>query len=516
MISNGQKHIEPGKRLGFGRIIAIQIDENSVQLATSSRMLHRTRLIDCTKIYIPSSLDDESDRKDFIINEISRYIRKYRRRRIRYMLSISGSESSFRMLELPLLSKSELAKAVFWEGKKRIPFGLEKAIYGYHVYRKKSSKEKKGCKVELIAVPRVVVDRRLDLLEPLGIKFDTICYEPEVIGGLLPYIDDYDEKKTYTLIDIKSSETIISFYRGSRLEFLHNCSTGAQALNLDIGITADDMEISESLLGEIQNALDYYTGQFPGNFTSEVYVYGDLAYSRNLLQILSNNLGFKFLQFPVNFWASQGEKARAIADNIPPALGVMAMSVANQDIVSLLPPEIREARTIKRYYTVAMATLSVLMIAMAGIWGSLKFQNNLRNTYLESNHEQIESFKQSESYKTYNRIKRQLAADQAFMTKLKNQPTFLHLNLKELSLITPDKIKLDIFSLKPSSGGKIDLNLSGQAISTKPPPEVVLAEFIAELESSAFFKNIRLTKYSKKQISDGFNLNFRIEMDAVI
>jgi hypothetical protein len=516
MLSNGQRHIEPGKKLGFGRIIAIQIDENSVQLATSSLRFHRTKLIDCTKIYIPSSLSDESDRKDFIINEISRYIRKYRGRHTRYMLSISGSESSFRMLELPPLSKSELANAVFWEGKKRIPFGLDKAIYGYHVNRKNSKNKGKECIVELVAVPRVVVDRRLNLLEPLGIKFDTICYEPEVIGGLLPYLGNFNENRTFTLIDIKKSETIISFYRGSHLEFLHNCSTGAQALNLDIGITPDDMGISESLLGEIQNALDYYTGQFPGNFTNEVYVYGDLAYSKNLLQILSDNLGLKFVQFPVDFWANRSGKISAMADNIPPALGVTAMTIAKQDIVSLLPPEIREAKSIKRYYTLALAALSVLMIAMAGIWGSLKFQNNLRDTHLKTNRSQIESFKRSESYQTYNRIKRQLAADQAFLTKLKNQPTFLHLNLKELSLITPDKIKIDLFSLRPSPSGKIDLNLAGQAVSSEPPPEVILAEFIAELESSAFFNNIKLTKYSKKQSENGFNLNFRIEMDAVI
>ncbi len=54
---------------------------------------------------------------------------------------------------------------------------------------------------------------------------------------------------------------------------------------------------AESLASEIQNSLDYYSGQFASRFGSQLYIYGDLAYSDDLIELLDNRFELEFRAF---------------------------------------------------------------------------------------------------------------------------------------------------------------------------------------------------------------------------
>ena len=58
--------------------------------------------------------------------------------------------------------------------------------------------------------------------------------------------------------------------------------------------------------------------------------------------------------------------------------------------------------------------------------------------------------------------------------------------------------------------------MTGHAISSDPPPEIILAEFIARLQDSPFFNNVKLDRHNKMTHDDGFVIDFQIGMDAVI
>jgi len=503
------------RRIGFRRTISLVIDADSVQMATVQKLGFFSRLLDVNKVYIPASIKNEEVGRSFITNKIGEYVKKYGRPFTRYILGAGGQETIFRMLNMPAMSKKELRKAILWEGNKRIPFDLNHACFGYHTSVKVSNDGRKTIAASLIAVSRKEIDRMFELVAPLNIKIDAIYLNQEAIGYLLPNISGFSYETTYALIDIGKNSTEISYYSGRHLEFSHTSSIGTESLSGGSDGMETYEQFTEKLQMEIQNSLDFYAGQFSRTFSDKIYIYGDFSYSDDLIAKLSDNLGLEFKRFPVDFWRNTRKVNKDLLDNIPPVLSSAALALSDYGLIDFLPPEIKEERASSRFYRFAAPALIVFAAVLIGHWASLKYENNIEEFKLRKAHNQIEQFKNSKSFRLYNHIKQQIALDKAFLDKLKNNPTFLNLNLKELSRITPEQIKLDMYDLK-STSGKPELSMCGRAISSDPPPEIILAEFVARLENSPFFEKIIINRYSKHYKDNQFILDFQIEMDAVI
>ena len=144
-----------------------------------------------------------------------------------------------------------------------------------------------------------------------------------------------------------------------------------------------------------------------------------------------------------------------------------------------------------------------------------KYRLDQDNYLLRSASGEIEDFTNSPSFIIYNKIKKRLATDAALLNKLKFDPTFLHLNLKEISLLTPETINLRSYQVE-NTGQKYFLNLEGSVVSSSVPPEVALAEYIARLEGSPFFTDVKLIKYLKKSEDQHFVLDFAIQSSAIL
>jgi len=501
------------RHLRIGRTISIVIDDSSIQLAAVKNGLFGSKIIACDKIYIPPNLEEES-RDNFMVTEINAFIGEYKGAFTRYLLGVVGSKTTFRKINLPNLPRNELSNAIYWEANKRIPFGLENSCYGYYLDLIDDIKGDEKNSVSLIAVPRSDVEDQLDLLRPLGIKISEVWHEQEAIGLMLPRLQRFDKSKTYALINIQKSGSLISYYRGSHLEFMHSSTIGTESLTEHSQLPLTRDEFIEKLAGEIQNSLDFYAGQFSSSYTSDLFVYGDLSYSDEIIDKLANHIGLNFQRFPTDH-SQVSDDNTGLAEQIPISLGAVALGLADYDLIDFLPGELREKRRAVRFYRMAVPALILFMIGIGLFWGLLKMQNEVKSSKLHSALEQIDRFKQSESYIAYNRIKRQLAADQAFLKKLQKDPTHLYLNLQELSRIVPGKIRLEQYDLLPGTK-KTTLMIGGKATSFDPPPEIILAEFVAELETSPFYTNVHLSRHTKRNYRGQFEIDFQIEMDAVI
>lgn len=495
------------KSYRFGRTIAIFFDDNSVQFATAKTFYHHTRLLNVTKVYIPKSYDSEEKRRNFLVTQVNRYINEFRRPLTRFILGVGGSESAFRLITLPKMSRKEMAEAIYWEGNKRIPFGLDDAYHGYRINGNADAVEKDSVSASFLAVSKKEVDRHLELLDPLEINIDGIHHELEAIGHLLRHIDNFDANKTYALINIKKKSSEISFYRGMRLDFMHVSSVGSENL-----FGSPDSQTRDEFFAE---SLDYYAGQFSASPADTVFIYGDLSYSDDLIDNLSDRFGIEFTRFPIDRLIKSQPHIEEFAGQIPASLSTVALAMANQDMINFLPPEIKENRAAIRYIKFAVPSFLLFIAVLLGFWASLKYQIDIESGKLAATYEQIEEFRNSPMYIMYNQIKNQIAADRAILKKLNQEPTFLHLNLKELSRITPDKVKLSLYELD-NARSQNGLVIHGQAKSFDPPPEIILAEFVARLESSPFFDNVSLKNHTKINSGGEFVIEFQIGMDAII
>jgi hypothetical protein len=502
------------RRYGFGRTIAICIDDYSIKLAAAQRFGHITRLLSAIKIYIPSSYDDPTRRQDFITAEIGRFIREYRRPLTKIILGVGGQESAVRVLTLPQMSNKELGRAVYWEGKKQIPFGLDEAFYGHYVIPNSGFGANKNISASIIAVSKKEIFHRLGQLHT-NFKVDAIHHELEALGHLLRNVDGFSVEKTYMLINIKKDRSEVSFFRGDKLIFIHISSLGSGTLPHGKFNDGNFDSFTENLVLEIQNSLDYYVGRFSQASTETVFVYGDLSYSDDLISHLTDRFGLEFRRFPLEKWLKSQPQAKDFADQIPVSLSAMALAVNNYPLINFLPPNLKEEKAVTRYYRWAVPAMILIISALLMTWTALKFEVNADRNNLAAAQNEIESFRRSHSFLAYSRIKQQTAANRILLEKMAKAQTYLNLNLKELSLLTPASINLENYELQ-NDGDTNSLMLTGWVFSTTAPPEMVLAEYIARLEGSPFYDNIMLKKHVKSSRNSGFVLDFTLEMNAII
>ena len=94
-------------------------------------------------------------------------------------------------------------------------------------------------------------------------------------------------------------------------------------------------------------------------------------------------------------------------------------------------------------------------------------------------------------------------------------PTFLSLNLKELSLLTPKEVRLVNMQFRPSDPDA-NMVLEGNVFSKGIPPEVILAEFIENLSGSPFYSNVEIIRHIKKELKNGFEIGFSVKCRGLI
>lgn len=508
------KNGRPKRLYLLGRTISIILNDDSIEMAAAQKMFSVPQLLDVTKIYLPHTLDSDDRRRDFITVEINRFLKDHKGWVTRYILGIGGSASALRNIALPQMTKKELKNALYWEGNRRIPFGLDDAYYGYHTTKSTSGKGQNSTETILMAVSKTEIDKKLDLLKRLGIHISSVYHELEALGYLLPFIDGYDSQKTYALINVKRKNSEISFYRGTRLEFINISSVGTETLAVADSQTKHEF-FTESLVNEISISLDYYIGQFSNTSTDLVFVYGDLAYSEELIHNLSNRFGIVFRRFPLDNIAGAHRINEQIVEQMPVSLSAAALAISDYDFINFLPPIEKEKIRAKKYFKWAVPAVCTLVLFLSGFWWSLKYSNNINEGRLHATEEQINHIKNSSTFILYTQIKNQLAAEKAIIEKLYQEPTFLNLNLKELTRITPTRIKLNLYDIQ-NLGARNVIILSGEAVSNQPPPEIILAEFIAGMNNSPFFDRVALKKHSKRYEDDHFKIDFTIEMDGTI
>ena len=129
--------------------------------------------------------------------------------------------------------------------------------------------------------------------------------------------------------------------------------------------------------------------------------------------------------------------------------------------------------------------------------------------------QQVAEFQATEMYSTYNQIKRKIAASQQYMDQAKDAPSYMSLNLKELTQITPEAVHLSYLDYRAAKP-EVNYQLAGTITTRTTPPEVILAEYVENLSASPFFENVVIASHVKKRSAKGFELDFHLNMKGII
>jgi hypothetical protein len=274
--------------------------------------------------------------------------------------------------------------------------------------------------------------------------------------------------------------------------------------------------LAESLANEIQTAIDFYTGRFNRVIANRIFVYGDLVYTTEVIESLKTSSGYFFERFPIHKLGFISKtNLSAFEAGIPACLPTFAASLCPAGIADVLP---KEAKQVHRSYNLnnyAKAALFTLIVILTGSWGLLNQAVAIKQGELVSLNSQANDFVNSEAFKSYNLLKSQIIIDKTYLNSAVELPTFLSLNLKELSLLTPQEVRLLHMEFRPND---LDANLvlEGNVFSNDIPPEVILAEFIENLAASPFYSDVTVSRHIKKEAKQGFEIAFSIKCRGLI
>ncbi len=509
-----EKVVKSRSRFFYGRLLAFAFNSNSIEMATVLRYGRKVKLLDIRKVYIPEENRTDQDKSSFICRVIEEYYQELGKKCKKIIVSASGQETVFRTVTLPRMKKKELKAALEFEIKKQIPFPLEECYYNYRPIARITKNGREYLKLSVHAISQRYVREILTPFRNLNLKVTCLYNTQDVIGELLSRLPFFRKDTNYALLNISKNNSQISYYCGSTLEFTHVSSLGSSLLSHRFD-DAKFENFTELLADEIQNSLDYYTGQYSSHFTNRVFIYGDMSYADELIALLSNRFGFEFSRFPAENLDFCQDKEDELSYSLPVSLAVIAAASSTTRLANLLPPE--QLLEQRKKIIDRVGRLGLISLAALFFYNSYIDRARLKidQTFLSDLEQKIAAYENSQAYDTYNILKRRIAVDKLYLEKIKEKSSYLGLNLKELSLLTPATIRLYNFEYNPTLPEN-NIILYGVVNTVEVPPELVLAEYVETLNHSPFFDHVKVTRHIKNLTKTGFELDFQISLQGII
>ena len=508
------KRLRPRSQFRFGRHLAFTLGDDSLQMAAASHFGPRIRLLDVTKRYFSSKDLSSPERHDQLQRqEIRQYVSQFGGRQPTISLTLTGPETALRTVTLPRLRKREFEAALRFEAGRQLPFRTEDCWIDFRVTEIIRRGKDQQMRAAVLAATRVAVQERLTPFEQSGIDIHRVHHTQDVIGQLLRFLSDFDDNRDYMLVDVHRCRTEISYYHGSNLQFYHISSLGSSFLAKRTDPTVFEY-FAESLATELQNSLDYYGGQFASHAAQEIYIYGDLSYSDELIELLTERMGFTFRCFPTEHLSLTRDQNLSLENNVAVCLPAVAAAVSHSQIADLLPYPLKAREKQHGVNRIGIAAIILVATLMALHWLGMISQTRSARTELIELQQQISKFQTSEMFAAYSRVKTRVAANQAYLENTRERPSLLALNLKELSHLVPDPVQL--YRLEYSDAVDRNMLLSGVISTRDTPPEVVLAELMENLTSSPFYEDVQLDHQVKRHKDHQSQIDFSLSMKGAL
>lgn len=512
--ANVERPIRIKRRWFVGRTIAFSINDQSIEMAVVSSRWRKIKLIDVQKQYIYSEAD-KLKRWSLITEAITDYLDEFHTRYSRICISLSGPETCYRTFLMPHMKAKQMASAVLFEIKKQLPFPVADGNYDYRPVSHLTRGDREMVKISLAAATKTFVRQVIGPVEQSGHNLALVYNAPEAVGQLLIHLPKFDPQLNYALICIEREQTLLSYYRGSDLIFYHYANLGSSIIAGRTDAQRFD-DFAQLLATEVQNSLDYYAGHQSSHFSNELFIHGDMAYSDELINQMNAHLGYKFRRFPSEEldFVSRAQKVGLVSLSV--SLQALGAAACSHRIANLLPAERIEQNQIRTASRLAIAGLTLFVLMLMMTWLGQVSSNRTTKENISAINQTIAQFQSSDIAAKLNQVKAELALERAYSNNSKEKSAHVGLNLKELSLITPREIHLQLIEIDRRDATNLSWRLVGTVISSSTPNEIILAEYVDILGHSQFFVSVSLERYRKKAIGNRFDMEFELLVRSAI
>ncbi|MCR4430732.1 MAG: type IV pilus assembly protein PilM [Tepidanaerobacteraceae bacterium] len=149
--------------------------------------------------------------KDKLLNSLNEVLKKNSIKASFATISLACPEMIVRTVNLPKLNQKELQKVVEYEAEQYIPGSMENYIIDYRILAKENGENKIVLlKVLIVAVPSKIIENYIELIEELNIKPLSVDFHSNSACRFINRFMNNLGEKNYILIDLGSSNTIIT------------------------------------------------------------------------------------------------------------------------------------------------------------------------------------------------------------------------------------------------------------------------------------------------------------------
>lgn len=202
-------------------------------------------------------------------------------------IALSDSQVYTKIIEMPVLSDSELASAIHWEAEQYIPAPLNTITLDYKVLtRDTKTQNEPKMQVLLVGAPTILIKKYQDVLALAGISIMSL--ETETLAVIRSIVIG-ENFPTSMLMHIGSMGTSLAIVQNNTLIFTYSIPVGGAAINraiaTEFGFTAQQAEeykkvygitddtvgnqikkavepILMSILAEVKKAISFYTEKY--------------------------------------------------------------------------------------------------------------------------------------------------------------------------------------------------------------------------------------------------------------
>ncbi|MCM8813455.1 MAG: type IV pilus assembly protein PilM [Candidatus Omnitrophica bacterium] len=225
--------------------------------------------------------------------------------------SVAGQMVIVRYIQLPVMTRDELEKALRLNAGKYIPFSLEEVIYDFQILGA-PAKNDKSMRVLLVAVKKEIIRQHLALLQGIGLEPHIIDVDSFAIVNSFQLVSQ-EKQGTIAVVDIGADTTTTTILLGNEPYFSRDIPLGGKNITeairseFDLDVPQAEMlkmnpqdkygdmvnaikPVLDELCRELHMSFNYCEGQL-GSAVQKLYLTGGTAKFKGIDKILHGMLG---------------------------------------------------------------------------------------------------------------------------------------------------------------------------------------------------------------------------------
>jgi len=406
--------------------------------------------------------------------------------RVVYMC-LARKYATVRFLRLPSADDVEIEKMLEFQAAKQLPFLKEDIAIGHKVL---SVGQDGYSSVILVVVQKNIIDSQLSVMRTAGINPDFIYLSSEAV--LNWFLSDTRRRQAlqpeslYILIDIDANSGELMICLNGEILFMRSLECGASALkkvaafNEWINILKEQIKISYTAFKKENAALE--------KKAQKIFISGGISeFSNRIKQALQEEFNI-----PVEFYSASNAGNAAKSVSVTNVLGAVCNTESLK--INLMPRELKVKQLDKekkdglfRFY-ILLASLAACFFVMVT---ARFFYKQAYVSYLDGQLNQLKPYVQKAEFMSGKLKAAQQQSDKS--------NTALEI-LREIYSVIPRDINISNFSM----------NEGGVAIRGVSKTMSQVFETVSALESSKYFKNVKVVFTNKRKIAQQELVDFQV------